>query len=227
MSNWRPVPIPFATARLHLDPYWRGDSEQAIRTAGWRGRRGKSADIDINLQDCLDGVVAMHWATPRRGGWRYLQEGKKRRPLTEAELDRPLAEWRRHDLVRLRQTKRKGLTYRSRVRPLIYVETLNLCRRYGARPNYELKSPRFNSPRIAKRLVDQANDGRVTAYWMKLAWQGIGQPPNRYLMAETGRVLRAFHNAGGQTALLAHNYPRPVDLDEWRPYIDRVWGRWS
>lgn len=224
-AAWAPDPIPAATIRLHLEPPWRSDSERGIKTAGGKGKRGKSSDIDRNLLPCDDGVIVMHWNNLLIGGWLHIQEGKKRRALTKKELATPVSEWKRADLVRLRRTKRRGLSYESRVRPLAYVEDLALCRKYGARPNYELKA-RFGRRR-AMTMVDQANAARVTVFWMTLAHQGLKAPAPGYSMAVAGERLSDFHAAKGQTALLAHNYPRPSDLDEWRPFIDRIWGHWA
>lgn len=225
LVEWAPTPIPRRTNRLHLKPYWLGDSKWAIGKAGRRGRRGGSADIDLNAIPLVDGAVFMHWLSLRLGGWLYIQEGRKRRALTEAELDRPVTEWRRADIVRLRQTKRRGLSRRSRVRPLIYVEGLDLCKKAGARPNIEVKA-RFG-PERAKTMHKQADDREVTAYWMTLVHQGLKAPRPGYSMAEAGEKLADFHAVGAQTALLAHDYPKPADLEQWEPVIDRVWGRWA
>ncbi len=224
MSVWRATPIPAHTDRLHLAPYWLGDSKWSIAKAGVKGRKGGSPDVDLNLILLLDGVALGHWRDLRRGGWLYIQVGKKRRRLTNDELDRPAELWKRADYVRLRQTRFRGVTRRSRVRPLLYVEALELCHLAGARPNFEAKV-RFKER--AKAMVAQANAHHVTAYFMRLAHQGLNAPRPGYSMAEAGEILRDFKLAGGQTALLAHNYPKPVDLEEWADAYDQVWGRWT
>lgn len=209
---------PVRTVRLHLSPYWLGDSPAAIQKAGKRGKRGRSPYIDLNLQTCLDGVVGLHWGAPRRGDWCYIEVGNgKRRKLTDAELDRHLRHWRKADVVRLRQTKRRGLSYRSRVRPLTYVELLQSCKRYGAVPCFELKADEFGQLSLAAQVVTQARALRVEAWFMTLA-----------TMPRWRAKAKAFHAAGSPIALLAHNSTRPHDLDDYYPAIvGRIWGAWK
>jgi hypothetical protein len=210
------VRIPRRTNRLHVKPYWLGDSPAAINKAA-RQRIGSDGGryIDINLTRCKDGVLGVHWSTPAQNGYHWITTGKGRRALTRAEEHRPFSQWTLRDAKRLRRTRRRGLRYESRVRIYSYPELLNKCKNRRVIPTFELKSRTFDDRTVAKQMVDQAKMIGWTPIFMTLVnmkrWRG---------------KMKAFHLEGAPTALLAHSQPRPHDLDKWMPYIDVIWGRW-
>jgi hypothetical protein len=211
--------MPRRTDRLHLMPYWLGDSPAAVRRAALMviGSDG-GRFIDINLQRCLDGVIAMHWGTPAKNGFYFIvrANGRGRRRLTYAEAHRPLREWKAVDLIRLRRTLRAGVRYETRVRPHTYEEMVRCCKRWRVIACFELKSPSFHDATVAAAMVAYAASVKATVYFMTLVT----------MVGWRGKVV-AFHKAGGQIALLAHGAPRPADLVTYLPFIDRIWGRFA
>jgi len=217
--------MPRRTDRLHLEPYWLGDSKYAIRQAS-RKRIGSDGGryIDMNFQACLsdDGksyeAVCVHWATARKNGYYYItkKNGIGRRRMTREELDRKVHHWHISDIKRWRRTARAGTSYASRVRPLSFIEAINYAKSYKVIVCAELKSILFaRYPAIAVKMKSQVRAVNHTTYVMTLVTM-IGW---RYKM-------RNFHNAGFETALLAHDAKKPSDLTRWRPFITRVWGGW-
>lgn len=207
--------VPPWTDRLHLTPYWLGDSRYAIRIAARKavGRDG-GRFIDLNFQRTLDGVVNCHWGTARRNGFYFIVvRPGKRRPLTEEELDRPIAEWATADVIRWRRTKRAGLSLASRIRIYTFAEQVRYAARRGVRICAELKSKTFDDLRVAAQMVAVSVRNNAGVIFMTLV-----------TMPNWGPKLRAFHEAGGQTALLAHGAARPTNLEHFRPYIDQIWG---
>lgn len=210
--------IPGWTDRLHLEPYWLGDSRFAIRTAA-RKAPGKDRGrfIDLNFQRTLDGVVNCHWGTARKNGFFYIvTRFGKRRPMTEAELDRPIGQWKTADVIRWRRTARIGTSLASRIRIYTFAEQVRYAWRRGVIVCAELKSETFDDPRVAVQMVAVLTRLKAIAYFMTLV-----------TMPNWGPKLRAIHQAGGQTALLAHGARLPANLEHFRPYIDQVWGEFQ
>lgn len=193
---------------------WQGDCGRAIRRAALRPRRRRL--IDLNVQPTADGEAMLHSRTPRVNGYRYIQEAGGRRPMTREELDRPSEEWLSKDVVRWRRTARAGLSYESRVRPLLFAEACRRCARWRVRLCAEWKSPKLANPVRANRMRRLATLAGAVVYAMTL----VTMPGWR-------EKLRAAKQAGFPTALLAHGAPRPADLTEQRPFIDTIWGHFA
>lgn len=210
-------------ARHHVKPDWLSDSPRAARSAGKGARRGGSPYTDINGQPLLDGAGCVHDDTPEEGGWLFLAIGRgRRRALTPEERRTPYTEWPREKFVRLRRTRWRGLRYRSRVRPYLYAEMLQLHKDEGAIMCLEVKKP-FPKRRIQAmgRVADRLG---MPKFAMTLVHQTRKTPEPDARMAVAGEKLRAFHSEGWQTALLTHDFPPPPDLPAWRPFIDTYWG---
>lgn len=208
--------MPARTDRLHLEPYWYGDSPRAIRKAGMR--RPGHRDIDLNCQRAKDGVVIVHWGTAGKNGYFFIVDPKtgKRRRMTSAEVHRPVSQWTVRDIKRWRRTPRKGVRFETRVRPLSFQEAVQLCIKFNARPCFELKSKTFDDPDTARFMVNYAAVMKKQVFFMTL----VTMPNWRHKGI-------AIKNAGGQIALLAHGAPRPTDLAMYVPEVfDRVWGGW-
>lgn len=208
--------MPAHTDRLHLSPYWLGDSPRAIRKAG-RHRRGHR-DIDLNCQRCKDGVAIVHWGTAGKNGYFFIIDAHtgKRRHMTYREIHKPLSAWSVEEIKRWRRTLRRGTRYETWVRPLSYQEAVQLCIKHGARPCFELKSKTFDDVTVARSMVNYAKTMRKQVFFMTLVtmrnWRNKG---------------RAIKAAGGHIALLAHGAPKPADLANFVPEVfDRVWGNW-
>jgi hypothetical protein len=195
-------------------PYWLGDSPRAVARAA---RMKVGADggryVDVNVQKTYDGAICMHWGNPGKNGYHYIVSGRRRRALTRAETHRPLTHWRSSQLVKLRRTRRPGLSYASRVRPYTYYEMV----RYAASKRVtiigELKSPGFGVASAAKQLVRWAHAAHHRPWFMALAemanWEG---------------KAKAVHDAGGEFALLAHGDSMPHNFARYRQYVSQVWG---
>jgi hypothetical protein len=210
--------IPATTNRLHLSPYWKGDSPRAINVAGARRVRGRGRYIDMNFQVCRDNVMGLHWDTAAKNGYRFIQVSRiKRRPMTREELYRPVGSWSAEDIKKWRRTARVTRKYESRVRPYTFTELIQYAKRRGVIICAELKSRRFGTdPTIAEKMYANCVKYGVTVYPMTLV-----------TMAYWAQKMINFKRAGFETALLAHNARRPANLAGILPYIDRVWGRFS
>lgn len=216
--------MPKYTDRLHLEPYWLGDSKYAIRVAA-RKRVGSDGGkyIDMNFQVCLsdDGnayeAVCVHWGTARQNGYLYITKpGGGRRKMTPIELDRPVHKWHLKDIKRWRRTPRLGVRFETRVRPLSFVEAIAYAKSYNVVICAELKSILFaRYPAIAQRMRAQVVAVASRTYVMTLV-----------TMIGWGPKLKNFHDATFETALLAHDAKKPVNLPKWRPFITRIWGSW-
>lgn len=218
----RETPMPRSTVRYHgghgLDQ-WEGDCPRAVRAAAALPVGSDAGRfIDINLQRTANGDIGVHSGTPRVSGWRYIVRRSRlgRRRLTDEELDRNYRGWTDAETLRLRRTKRLGLSYESRVRLRTFKQLTRLCKRLGVTPCYELKSPAYaGEVTHARDMVDYHRSLGITVYYMTLA---AGQ--------WRAKVIN-FHAAGAQIALLAHGLPKPRDLAEYRVYVTRVWGSWG
>ena len=209
--------IPAHTSRVHLKPYWLGDSPRALNVAATR-RAPHNRCADVNFQLCADDEAALHWGTARQNDYRYVKVGKgirgRRRPMTREELNRLIQLWRMEDIRRWRQTPRYGPRFKQRVRPYSFLEMARMAKRRRVYICAELKSRGFANEDVAVRMVNKGKTVGWPVYYMTLV-----------TMKDWGGKMRAFHNAGGETALLAHGAKRPSNLSGYMNYIDRIWGR--
>ena len=209
--------MPKATQRYHLEPYWLGDSPEAVKRCA-RMKPGPDHDqvIDLNLQACLDGIAVCHWGTPGKNGYHYIivSPGHRRR-LTPKELKRPLTEWHIADVRNMRRTAhvQKG-KYASHVRIWEIGEMWRFCARVGVQPAGEMKTQRFSQPVWAARAVAAATAAGVKPWFMAL-WN----------MAKCGEKAKAVHEAGGEFAVLGHGRrSAPLWFNRYKPYITQVWN---
>jgi hypothetical protein len=158
----------------------------------------------------------LHWASgPKLNHYYWIWTGKRtrfgreiRRPMTEEELHRPTHQWHDAGIARWRRGARGG------PRPATVAKRQRQAKRRRVIICWELKSQAYAQADVAERIVADVQASRWPGFFMTLV-----------TMAKWGEQARAIHNAGGQFALLAHGAPRPADLEHWRPYIDRIWGR--
>lgn len=205
--------------RLHVKPYWLGDSPAAVRKCARRILKRRW--IDLNVQRCFDDVIVCHWSTAAQNGYRYIQVSRfKRRKMTHEELHRPLSQWTAKQVVKWRRTPRAGRSYSSRVRPYTYREMLIVCKRWRVKPCWELKSRSFADNGIAARMMSIMREVNWQGYVMTLVnmknWQG---------------KLKAFKEEGWPTALLPHGKKKTpaikTALKTYGKYIDSYWGAWG
>ena len=202
-------------------PYYVGDSLHAIDVASKMPiGHDKGKYTDTNLQVTVDGEVCLHWYTAAQNGYRYIvqEDGTGRRPMTKAELKRPVSKWKLKDVKRWRRTAhyKKG-DFEAENRPYTYEEAVIHAKKVGVIPCFELKSQAFASqPERAKRMKAIADKHGLTLYVMTLV-----------TMKRWAGKMKAFHNAGVQTALLAHGAKKPATFNTYKKYITRVWGPWA
>lgn len=225
------IPMPRRVTRYHADhglDQWRGDCPKAIDTAARMplGRDGYRA-IDINFQVVLADdslsyeAMGLHSRTPHTNGFVFIKRkfSPLRRRMTHAELYRPTHKWKVSEVKRWRRTKRRRRgVYESRVRPYTYAELVRYAnnRRRKVIVCPELKSILFaRYPAIAQKMYAQTISLNATTWPMTLV-----------TMTGWRTKMKNFHDAGFETALLAHGAKKPADLAAWRPYITRVWGGW-
>lgn len=196
----------------HQSPYWYSDSPKGIRDHRRNTPRRHRCYKDLNQQPILDDDAIIHWATADKNGYRYLQVMPfKRRALTELELHTPLKEWPRKKFKRLRRTKRAGLSYESRVKPLLFRRAIRICRRYDTIPCIELKSA-YQIESRAKRMYDRA---------IALRWEPIFMA--LYKLPGVYRKGHALLNIGAEFVILAHGEKKPIVL----PPHTEIWGHFS
>lgn len=208
--------IPQETHRVHAD--WDDpicDTVALLDRAARLGRRF----VDMNTCVSADHTGwNLHWPEgPRLNGFHWIWTGRRtrilrreiRRPMTDDELRRDVIDWHDSQIARWRRARHGGR------RPGTVALRQKQARKRRVYICWETKSRAYEEPENAERLVEDCRASGWPAFFMTLcigAW---------------GPKLRAIHNAGGQTALLAHGYPKPVDLAQWRPYIDAIWGRFA
>lgn len=229
---WQPERISEHQPRqTHLDEgmsQFRGDSRLAPRKAG---RGGKT---DTNVRPLLDqgggaeDVAAQHGSTPREGGWRFKVVSKtrfgreKRVPLSPRELDTPFEKIPRQEYKKLRRTRRRGLTFRSRCAPLLITESIDWHKHYGAIPVTELKEY-IDADRL-RAVLEYAHARQVTLWGKVLAWQSVKAPKPGYSMHAAARKAEPAHEVGYPIALVTHGYPPPADLGRYAHLFDVIWG---
>lgn len=206
-------------------PYWLGDSPRAVLVASRRpvGRDG-GRYTDTNVQAARDGEVCMHWGIARNGGWKYIVVStdakgvEKRRPMTTAELTKQAALWKVKDIKRWRLTLHGEVgNYKSNLRIYDTNEMIAFAKKHGVVPCFELKSELFaKQPQRAVRMRQQAIAHGARVYVMALV-----------TMPRWAGKMKAFHNAGWETALLPHGARKPLRYAYYKKYITRVWGNWA
>lgn len=209
--------MPADTHRVHLlwdDP--RCDTLAILNLAARHGRRY----VDCNACVSRDGTSwNLHWPNgPRLNLYDWIWTGRRtrilrreiRRPMTEAELSRDVERWYDSQIARWRRAKRGG------PKPATCGDRNRQARNRRVIICWELKSRAYAEAEVAERLVEDVEASRWPAFYMALV-----------TMRAWGPKARAIHNAGGQFALLAHNAPKPDDLDKWRPFITQIWGRFA
>lgn len=212
--------IPSRTARAHYlqsDP--RCDQVATLNKARRRkgGRRRGFGYADMNLVRCANGNVNLHWADSAvKNHYRYIiGSNGRRRAMTGSELHRPVIEWNLADILKWRKTKRVGVSLNSRAHPASVITRQRQAKRRKVIICWEVKSRVYKNPATAKSLIHDVRASGWPGYFMTLV-----------IMKDWGPKLKAIHQAGGQTALLAHGARKPSNLNLFAPYIDAVWGRW-
>lgn len=204
--------MPAQTHRFHLS--WRDprcDTLEFLNMAARNGRRFVDCNACVSADDT---AWNLHWPEgPRLNHYDWIWTGKRRffrevrRPMTQGELNRNVGRWSDAGIARWRRGKRGG------PRPATVLKRQRQAKRRSVYICWELKSPAFAHADVAERIVEDVRASGWPAFFMALVtmrgWQG---------------KARAIHQAGGQFALLAHNAPRPADLDSWRPYLSAIWG---
>lgn len=205
--------IPARTHRVHLN--WKDPRCDTVAILNLTARQGRRF-VDCNACRSKDGTSwNLHWPNgPRLNHYDWYWTGRRtrfgreiRRPMTPAELSRDVDQWTDAEISRWRRARRGG------PKPRTVYERQKQARRRGVFICWELKSRDYGQADYAEKFMAAVAASKWPAFVMTLV-----------TMAHWGPKLRAFKQAGAQTALLAHNAPRPADLDHWSPYIDRVWG---
>lgn len=208
--------IPAQTHRGHLpwfDP--RCDTLALLNQIAREGLRFG----DFNACASADATSwNLHWASgPKLNHYTWIWTGRRdwlgreiRRPMTHEELHRPTHQWHDAGIARWRRAKHGG------PKPTTVAKRQRQAKRRNVIICWELKSLQYANADVAERIVEDITRSRWPGFFMTLV-----------TMRKWGEKARAIHQAGGQFALLAHGAPKPPDLATWRPYIDRVWGRFA
>jgi hypothetical protein len=172
----------------------------------------------MNLCRAADGDWNLHWGNgPKLNHYTWIWTGRRtrfgreiRRPMTDHELRRPVTEWTSEQIARWRRGPKGGR------KPADVAKRQRQARRRRVYIAWEIKTHDYGEADYAERVVATVERSGWPAFFMTLV-----------TMHGWRHKMRAFHRAGGQTALLAHGAPRPGDLANWLPYIDRIWGRFA
>lgn len=207
--------IPRSCVRAHVD--W--DDPRCDTVAILNIAAKHSGYADMNACALADGDANVHWADgPLKNHYDHIWTGRRdrrgreiRRPMTSEERHRPLVEWKVSGFLAWRRGERGGPrphTVEMRQRQAKARE-VTIC--------WELKSRQYKDPARAQRFVAACRRAGGVAYFMTLV-----------TMRAWGPKLRAFKNAGGETALLAHGVRltalRRARLAFYSSSIDRIWG---
>jgi hypothetical protein len=210
--------IPKSTNRAHLkqkNP--RCDTVTVLNMAAKHKQGQRFADM--NACALKDGDANMHWpGGPAKNHYEHLWTGKKdangkeiRRPMTKAEKDKPLIKWTTEEYLMWR----RGMT--GGPRPATVAMRQKEAEARGVIICWELKSREYRVAANANRFFAAVKESGHKAYYMTLV-----------TMAFWGPKLKAFKQAGGETALLAHDAKKTAtiaaSLKSFDPFIDRVWG---
>lgn len=216
--------IPAQTQRHHFEPPWEGD---CIRGLSITAKDAKGPDgikaVDTNYQCTADGEVCAHWETAAKNGCTFIvvsvgpRGREKRRKMTAEEQNRHISKWTTAEVLKWRRTRFPWPTFAAKWRIHTFEEMVRAAKILGVTICPELKSIAFaTEPIRAKRMKAVCDKYHYTAYPMTLVtmkmWQG---------------KMKNFHDAGFETALLAHGAPRPADLAQNRKYINAIWGSFA
>ena len=210
--------IPKSTHRAHLkQSNGRCDTVTVLNMAAKHSKGHRYADM--NACALKDGDANLHWPVgPALNHYDHIWTGKKdakgkeiRRPLTKPERRKPVVEWTTEEFLRWRRGASGG------PKPATVAMRQVEAKDRGVIICWELKSREYRVAANAQRFVDAVMGSKHKAYYMTLV-----------TMAFWGPKLRAFKNAGGETALLAHGVRKTAKiatgLDTFGPSIDRIWG---
>lgn len=207
--------IPRRCHREHLP--WRDPRVDTVTVLNMAARG--SGYADMNACALADGDANVHWADgPTKNHYDHIWTGRKdrngreiRRPMTQAEKDRKLIDWTVAEFLTWRRGAHGG------PRPHTVEMRQRQARKRAVTVCWELKSRQYRQAARARRFVAAVRRAGGVAYFMTLA-----------SMPYWGPKLRAFKQAGGETALLAHDVKltaaRETTLARFRPFIDRIWG---
>jgi hypothetical protein len=209
--------MPAQTHRGHLP--WDDPDCDTLAFLTWLARHGwRFGDFNACVS-ADDTSWNLHWTEgPRLNHYDWIWTGGRtrilrreiRRPMTDEELRRDVAQWHDAGISRWRRAKRGG------PKPATVAQRQRQAKRRGVIICWELKSRRYADPEVAARIVEDVRASGGQGFFMALV-----------TMRLWGQKARAIHQAGGQFALLAHSAPRPPDLGEWRPFITRIWGHFA
>lgn len=208
--------IPKSTHRAHLkQSNGRCDTITVLRMAAKQPGRLKYADM--NACALKDDDANLHWpAGPAKNHYDHIATKdangrEKRRPMTKSELHKPVIEWTRDEFLTWRRGPSGG------PRPATVAMRQVEAKKLGVIICWELKSRQYRIRANAERFVAAVEASKHKAYYMTLV-----------TMAFWGPKLRAFKNAGGETALLAHGVRKTAAIEAglvtFGPSIDRIWG---
>jgi hypothetical protein len=209
------VLMPAETHRVHLpwdDPDC--DTLAILNMAARQGRRYVDCNACVSADDTS---WNLHWADgPRLNHYDWIWTGRRRfgrevrRPMAANELRRPVHEWSDDEVRRWRRARHGGR------KPATVYQRQRQAKRRSVIICWELKSRAYGDAEVAERIVEDVRRSGWHGFFMALV-----------TMRRWGQKARAIHNAGGQFALLAHGAPKPHDLEQWKPYIARIWGCWA
>jgi hypothetical protein len=222
VANNRGNKIPAHTNRAHLEQKDGRCDTVTVLNMATQHKKDRHGQVYADMNACAlkDGDANVHWADgPFKNHYDHLatvdEHGREtRREMTEEEKHRPVAKWTTEEFLRWRRGKSGGprpFTVAMRQKQAADLDVV-IC--------WELKSRLYQSAKRAERFVKAVEDSNHKAYYMTLV-----------TMAAWGPKLKAFKEAGGQTALLPHNArktpTREARLEIFKPHIDRYWGNWA
>jgi len=214
--------IPARTNRAHLKQSNRRCDTVTVLHMATKHKPDKRGQVYADMNACAlkDGDANVHWADgPLKNHYDHLatvdEHGRETRTeMTDEEKHRPVAQWTTDDFLRWRRGKSGGprpFTVAMRQKQAAALDVV-IC--------WELKSRHYQSAKRAERFVKAIENSNHKAYYMTLV-----------TMAAWGPKLKAFKEAGGQTALLPHEARKTptieVKLEVFKPHIDRFWGSWA
>jgi hypothetical protein len=178
---------------------------------------------DMNACRLLDGDANVHWPkNPVSNHYSWIWTGRRtkvlrreiRREMTDEERRRPVNEWTTWEFLRWRRGAKGG------ARPHTVGMRQRQARRRFVKVCWELKSHDYgDNPAWAMRFVSTVKAAGGVAFYFTLA-----------TMPKWGPRMRAFRNAGGQTALDI-NGAKAADVEPALPafeeFIDATWGHFA
>lgn len=196
----------------HQTPYWYSDSPKGIRDHRKSVPRGVRCFKDLNEQPLLDAEGIAHWSTPAGNGYLFLQVNPfKRRALSYEEMHTELKFYPAKKFKRLRRTAKRGLSYESRVKPMLFRRAIRVCKRYNTIPCIEVKSA----------FEIESRSARMQRIAQSLSWEPIFMA--LYKMVGIDRKAAAFIGIGAKFVILAHGEKKPHTV----PPHTAIWGHFS